>query len=163
MKTMKMLLSSVLIGAMLVVVGCGGDVDDRGPVAADQAQIEIAFTDDGTSFVGDHEIAEGAVTFTFSNETESASIVAVLRYETGSAALAEELDRGGEGNLVVTSEPPTAGFSEVDFEGSGDPVLPGSHAWTMDLGPGTYLFDVGHEDFHATGLWRAAVIEVIAR
>ncbi len=33
----------------------------------------------------------------------------------------------------------------------------------MDLGPGTYVFDVGHEHFHTTGLWRAAVIEVIAK
>ena len=31
---------------------------------------------------------------------------------------------------------------------------PGSHAWTMDLTRGTYIFDVGPEDFMTTGLWR---------
>ncbi len=62
----------------------------------------------------------------------------------------------------MTGAPPTAGFVEVEFEGSGDLVTPGGHTWTMDLQPGTYLFDVGPEDFHTAGLWRAAVIEVVA-
>jgi hypothetical protein len=33
----------------------------------------------------------------------------------------------------------------------------------MDLVPGTYLFDIGPEDFMTTGLWRMAVIEVVAK
>jgi hypothetical protein len=32
----------------------------------------------------------------------------------------------------------------------------------MDVVPGTCLFDFGPEDFMTTGLWRAAVIEVVA-
>ncbi len=137
--------------------------DDDGPVAADEARIEITYTEDGTSFVGDRKVIEGTVTVTFSNETDSVAIVAVLGYGTGSAALAEELEVLEEGNRVVTSAPPAAGFVEVDFEGAGEPVTPGGHTWTMDLGPGTYLFDVGPEDFHTAGLWRAAVIEVVAK
>lgn len=31
----------------------------------------------------------------------------------------------------------------------------------MDLGPYTYIFDSGPEDFMTAGLWRIAVIEVV--
>jgi hypothetical protein len=130
-------------------------------VAADDAQIEITYTEDGTTYVGDREIIEGTATVTFSNETDGEAVVALLRYETGSAALAEELEFLEEGNRVVTGDkPPTAGFDDVDLEGSGG-LVPGSHTWTVDLEPGTYLFDLGPVDFHTTGLWRAAVFEVV--
>jgi hypothetical protein len=136
--------------------------DDEGPVATDEAQIEITFGDDGTSFVGDREITEGTVTVAFSNETDSVAIVALFGYTPGSAGLAEELEFLEEGDRGVPIGTPEAGYFEVDIEGSDD-VAPGSHTWTMDLEPGTYLFDVGPEDFHTTGLWRAAVIEVVAK
>jgi len=135
--------------------------DDKGPVAADEARIEMTYTDDGTSFVGDREIIEGTVTVTFSNETDNVAIMAVFGYETGSAALAEELKFLEQGNRGVPSGLPVEGFFEIDFEGQGD-LRPGSHTWMTYLGPGTYLFDLGPEDFHTTGLWRAAVIEVVA-
>lgn len=162
---MKLLLSA-LIALSLLVAGCGDDDDagsDGEPVSADDAQLELTFTGDGTSFVGDREIIEGTVTVTFSNETDSEAIVAVLGFETGSAALAEELELLEEGNSIVTSDAPTEGFFEVEFEGCCELVPPGSYTWTMDLGSGnTYLFDVGFEDFHQSGIWRMAVIEVVA-
>ena len=157
----------VVAAVVAVIVLVGGAVvgwimrDDQGPVPTGEAQIEITYTDDGTSFVGDHEIIEGTVTVTFSNETDSAAVVAFFGYDTGSAALAEEMEFLAEGNRGVPIGAPAAGFFEVDLEGQ-DELAPGSHTWTVDLGPGTYLFDVGPEDFHTAGLWRAAVIDVVA-
>ena len=56
---------------------------------------------------------------------------------------------------------PVEGYSEIELEGSGA-LAPGSHTWTVDLQLGTYILDVGPPDFHTTGLWRAAVFEVVA-
>ncbi len=79
----------VAVVAIIVLVGVAVVAwvmsDGEGPVAADEALIEITYTDDGTSFVGDREVIEGTVTVTFSNETDSGAIVAVLGYGTGSA------------------------------------------------------------------------------
>lgn len=131
------------------------------PVSADEPLIDITFTDSGTTYVGDREIIEGTATITFSNETDNVTVAALLRYETGSAALAEELASLEEGNHAVPGdEPPTAGFEMINLEGS-SVLAPGSHTWTVDLELGTYLFDVGPLDFHTTGLWRAAVLEVV--
>jgi len=161
---MKMQLLA-LIAVSFLVTGCGDDDDSgggAGAAPADEAQIEITFTGDGTTFVGDRRIIEGNVTVRFSNESDGRTIVAVLGYETGSEALADELEVLAEGRSVVTGDLPTEGYFEVEFEGQGD-LVPGSHTWTMDLGPGnTYLIDVGPEGFHTEGLWRAAVIEVLA-
>lgn len=152
--------------AILVVVGVAVAAwslsRDDGPVAAEDAQLEITYTDTGTTFVGDHEIVEGTVTVRFSNETDREVVMAVFGYETNSAALTEELEFLEEGERGVPNGPlPVLGFFDVEFEGGND-LVPGSHTWTMDLGPGTYLFDFGPDDFMTTGLWRAAVIEVVA-
>ena len=130
-------------------------------VTEGEAQVAITYTGSGTTYVGGDEFIEGTVTIRLSNETDSEAIVVLLRYETGSAALAEELEVVEEGSRLVTGELPTAGYDEVDLEGSGA-LLPGSHTWAVDLQPGTYLFDVGPLDFHTTGLWRAAVFEVVS-
>ena len=132
------------------------------PVAAGEAQIDITYADSGTTYVGDREIREGTATVTFANETGAEAIVILMRYETGSAALAEELELVEEGGVLVTPDPPTAGYDEIDLEGSGA-LMPGSYNWTVDLEPGTYLFDVGPLDFHTTGLWRAVVFEVVSQ
>lgn len=158
---------AVLVAAIVVLVGIAVVAwvltNDGGPVPADEAQFEMTFTDDGTSFVGDHAIIEGNITVTFSNETDGTAMLAVWGYETGSAALAEELEFLAEGELGVPGGPlPVAGFFEPEFEIPGGDPVPGSHTWTMELRPGTYLFDVGPADFMTTGLWRAAVIEVVA-
>lgn len=150
----------ILVAAVAVAIWIIND--DGGPVPADQARIEFTFTGDGTSFLGDREIIEGTVTVEFSNKTDDRAVVAVLEYQTGSAALASELEVIEEGGMVVTSDPPTAGFEWVEAEGMND-LGPGGHTWTMDLEAGnTYLIDVGPEGFHTKGLWRAAVIEVVA-
>lgn len=152
---------AVVAGIAVVGLGAWGIVwwQDGGAVPADEAQIDIAFTGDGTSFVGDREIIEGTVTVTFSNETDSEGMLYVMAYETGSDALAEELEVVEEGDSVITSDAPTAGFSEVLADW---PVSPGTHTYTVDVEAGnTYLFDAGPEDFHQSGLWRMAVIEVV--
>lgn len=134
---------------------------DDGPVKAEEAQIEMTYTGDEVSFVGDHEIIEGTVTVNFSNESTTTPILAVFGYETGSEALAQELEFLAEGERgVPNGDLPVTGFFEVDFD-LGDGPVPGSHTWTIDLAPGTYIFDVGPGDV-TTGFWRIAVIEVVA-
>ncbi len=155
MRTRVMLLT-VAVG--LVVASCGG-----GPVEADEAHIEMTFSDDGTSYAGDREIIEGTVTITFTNETNAPATWSVWGYETGSGALTEELAFLEEGKKGVPITPlPVAGYYEIDYEWPDDIGEIGHQTWTVDLAPGTWLFDVGPEDFRTTGLWRAAVIEVVA-
>lgn len=132
---------------------------DGGPVPAGEAQVDVAFTGDGTSFVGDREIVEGTVTVTFANDSGSEVMLYVMAYETDSNALAEELRMIEEGGSLVTGDAPIAGFTEVLSEW---PVSPGTHSYTVDLEAGnTYLFDAGLEDYHQSGIWRMAVIEVV--
>lgn len=150
--------------AVVVVIGLGiwgiFVLLGGGPVPADEARIEVAFTGDGTSFVGDREIVEGTVTVTFSNETDSDGILYVMAYETGSDALAVELEMIEVGGSLVTSDPPVAGYTEVLSDW---PASPGTHSYTVDMEAGnTYLFDAGFEDYHQSGIWRMAVIEVVA-
>lgn len=151
----------IVVGAVAVIgLGTWGvfTLLDGGPVPADEARVEISFTGDGTTFVGDREIVAGTVTVTYSNDSDAASILYVMGYETGSDALADELQVVEEGGIVITGEPPTAGYFEVLYD---QPVAPGTHTYTVDLEAGnTYLFDAGPEDFHQSGLWRLAVIEV---
>lgn len=160
------MLRLLMVASLLVIAGCAAEEDSGGgvgPVPADEAQVAITYTVDGTSFAGDHQIVEGPVTVTFSNETDSEALVAVFRYQTGSPALAKELEFLDEGERGVPSGGlPVEGWVDVDFADEGD-LVPGTFSRTMDLVPGTYLFDVGSEDFLTTGLWRAAVIEVVAK
>jgi hypothetical protein len=152
--TLPLVLLCVLALVMAVAASCGG-----GPVAADRAQIEMTYSGDGTSYVGDREIIQGTASVTFSNETTGLVYVDVFRYETGSDGLAQELELVQEGNSAVPSSPsPVEGYTRAWL----DKYEPGSHTWTMDLEPGTYIFDAGPEDFMTTGLWRLAVIEVVA-
>ena len=113
--------------------------------------------------MGDHKIIEGTATLTFSNETSAPVILAVFGYETGSTALATELAVGEEGeSFIPRGGLPAAGIFDVDIDQAGD-LEPGSHTLTIDLRPGTYIFDAGPGDFMTTGLWRVAVIEVVAK
>jgi hypothetical protein len=142
----------------LVIVSCGG-----GPVEAGEAQIEITFSDDGTSYTGDREIVTGTVTVTFINESDGPATWSVWGYETGSDALAEELAFLEEGMKAVPTTPlPLPGYFEIDYEWPDDIGEVGTQTWTVELAPGTWIFDVGPESFRVTGLWRAAVIEVVA-
>ncbi len=134
-------------------------VDDL-PVAAAEARIEMTFTDDGTSYVGDHQIIEGTATITFSNETTGPVTLMAFGYETGGAALAEELEFLKEGdNGVPSGLDPAEGFFDPEIGGEYEP---GDHTWTIDLIPGTYIFDASTGDVMTTGLWRVAVIEVLS-
>lgn len=154
----------LLVGVVATVVLVGAVVAwlmANGPVAADQAQIEITYSDDGTSYTGHREIVEGTATIEFSNDTDSNVTVGFYRYDTGSTALAGELEFLEEGARGVPAGLPVEGYSEIGLEGS-DALAPGSHTWTVDLQPGSYIFDVGPPDFHTTGLWRAVVFEVVA-
>lgn len=155
--TPPLVLLCVLALVMATTASCGG-----GPVAAEEAQIEMTYTGEGTSYVGDREIIEGGpVTVTFSNDTTEKVYVDVLRYETGSDGLAYELAWLQEGNNVVPSSPmPIEGYTRA-WSGGLSGLEPGSHTWTMDLEPGTYLFDAGPADYMTTGFWRVAVIEVV--
>ena len=157
--TLSLVLLCGLALLMAMAASCGG-----GPVAADEAQIELTYTGEGTSYVGDREIIEGGpATVTFSNETTEKVYVDVLRYETGSDELAEELAFLQEGKSVVPGSPePSAGYVRAWSGGLGG-LEPGSHTWTMDLEPGTYIFDAGPADFMTTGMWRVAIIEVVAQ
>lgn len=155
----------VVVVAIIAVVGVAVvariTTEDEAPVAADEAQIEITYGDDGTTFVGDSEVIEGTVTVRFSNETDGTAIMAIFGYETGSASLAEELEfLPEEGDWGVPIGAPARGYRDIEFEGDTD-LVPGSHTWTLELEPGTYLFDVGAEDYRTTGLWRAAIIEIV--
>jgi len=130
----------------------------EGPVAAADARIEMTFADDGVSYVGDHLIVEGTATVSFSNETAGPVTLMAFGYETGSASLAEELEYLGEGDHGMPSGlDPAEGFFDPDVGGEYEP---GNHTWTIDLTPGTYIFDASTGDVMTTGLWRVAVIEV---
>ena len=104
--TLPLVLLCVLALVMAMAASCGD-----GSVAADEAQIEMTYTGEGTSYVGDREIIEGGpATVTFANETTGLVLVDVLRYETGSDELAQELAIVEEGNSIVPSGPPGAGY-----------------------------------------------------
>jgi hypothetical protein len=120
--------SATLVAVAVIAVGAGIAVvawlmtSDGGPVAADEAQIEMVFTGDGTSHVGDHEIVEGMATITFSNETTGPVTVMAFGYETGSAALAEELELLEEGESgMPTGVDPAEGFFDPSIGGDFEP------------------------------------------
>lgn len=139
-----------------------------GPVAAADAHIEIGYTGEGTSYEGDRQIIEGVATFTFTNDSDGRAAVGFFWYEPGSTSLVVEMESLEAGERAVLEGPPAEPYVEIELdeplrqEASDGLVEPGSYTWTQRLEPGTYIFDVGNEDFHVTGLWRAAVLEVVS-
>ncbi len=154
-------LQTVVVFVVLVsvsAVSCSSD----GSIAADEAHIEMIYSDDGTSYIGDRTIVEGTATVIFSNDSDDPLRLDVFGYETGSEALDEELAFLHEGTKGVPSGVlPVAGFFRVASE-TPQQLEPGRQTWTMDLVPGTYIFDVSAGAAMVDGLWRAAVIEVVA-
>ena len=130
----------------------------KGQCPPTRPSIEITYTDDGTSFVGDREIIEGTVTVTFSNETDSAAVVAFFGYDTGSAALAEEMEFLAEGDRACRlGHPPRASKSTSKARMSLRPgATPG-----RDLDPAPTC-SMWVPRTSTAGLWRAAVIDVVA-
>lgn len=154
----------VALIAIILVVGAAVVVwiatSGQGPVAASDAQLEMTLTDEGSAFVGDHEIVEGTATITFTNETAGPVTFMAFGYETGSVALAEELGFLEEGDYgVPIGVDPAEGFFDPDIGGEFEP---GEHTLTADLQPGTYIFDASTGDVMTAGLWRVAVIEVVS-
>jgi hypothetical protein len=141
----------VVVGAVVVawVLAAGG-----GPVAAGDAQIEVTFTGDGTSYDGDREIVEGDADITFVNDSDFLAWFVILRFDTGSAELAAELDLLTEGGSVFSD---TALPFDPEFNQT---FAVGTHSVEFTLEPGTYIFDTGME--FVAHVNRAAVIEVVA-
>jgi ketosteroid isomerase-like protein len=140
-------------------VGACADGDDREPtsdaVPAAEARIEVSFTGDGTSYVGDRNILEGSANLTFHNDSADDASLAVLRFDTDSEELAEELAFIPEGSSEMPGDRMPASFEFLEE------YPPGSHSATIELRTGAYLVDVaatGPAD--STVVWRAAMIEV---
>ena len=146
--------------AVLIVIGAGviwAVATDGGPVAAGDARIEVTFTGDGTSYLGDRVIIEGTVELTYINEAPTPAWLALHRYDTGSDALAGELGFLLEGeNARPGDKAPGSDFQLLEV------YEQGRHAVTIALLPGTYLIDVGPDWDEPTHVYRGAVIEVVA-
>jgi hypothetical protein len=146
--------------AVLIVIGAGvtwAVATDGGPVAAGDARIEVTFTGDGTSYLGDRVIIEGTIELTYINEATTPAWLALHRYDTGSDALAAELDFLQEGeNARPGDKAPGSDFQLLEV------YEQGRHAVTIALLPGTYLIDAGPDWDEPTHVYRVAVIEVVA-
>jgi hypothetical protein len=153
----------VTVAAAVVIVGAAAGIwfmlYDSGPVAAADARIEMTFSGDGTSYSGDRKIVEGTARFTLFNESTERLALLAHRYDPGSTDLAADPGEVQEGIrfLPGAHEVPESAIELLEFE-----ISPGSRTWTLDLRPGIYLFDVGYGNYQATGVWRAAVIEVVS-
>lgn len=151
----------VVLAALVVVavaaIGIWAVTNDGGPVAAEDARIELTFTGDEASYAGDAEIVEGTADVVFVNESDLPAYVVVQGFDTGSAELEAELANAPEGS---------------DFDANGGPqgeillmdeIAPGSATWPILLEPGTYFVEAATApDDAPTHVWRTAVIEVVA-
>ena len=144
--------------AILVAVGAAigfwAVTGDGGPVAAEDARIELTFTGDDASYLGDREIIEGPAEAVLINDS-SAPVWFILEYFVpGSAAL--NLDRYPEG---------TDFFPNEDLAGAArlmDVFEPGRVTQPIRLEPGTYIVEAAVADGGAPHVWRFAVIEVVS-
>ena len=147
---------AVTVAVAAAVVGIWALTTSR-PVAAEDAQIEVTFTGDEASYAGDTEVIEGTANVAFVNDTDRSAYAVVLRFETGSTELDEELATFPEGSDIVSATGPAG--STVLFE----LISPGSaRTWEVPLEPGTYVLDAAKGSGQETHVWRVAVIEVVA-
>lgn len=130
--------------------------DDGEPVAAWDAQIELTYTGDSASYVGDREIVAGPAQIVFTNDSDDLGIIVVQRFDSGSAMLAAELEARPEGiDFDTTTAPP----GEVELMAE---LYRDRRIWRLILEPGTYFVEAAHvEGDGPTHVWRAAVIEVV--
>ncbi len=147
------------LAATLVVVGLIVGVwavnNDGGPVAAEDARIEITFTGDEASFAGDRDITEGVADVVFINESTASAWFLIQRFDTGSDDI--EAYRGARPDIDITSE-----------DVLGETILlrevpePGRVTESITLEPGTYILDAGLAGDGTPLVLNAAVIEVVS-
>lgn len=154
---MVVAIAAVVVVAAGAAIGIWAFTRDSGPVAAEDARIELTFTGDDASYIGDREIVAGLADLVFINEWNRPAYLVVQRFDPGSALLDAELAIRPEGGDFFPDGPP-----------SGDPVImeqyaPGTVTESISLEPGTYVVEAGSAiDPEPTHVWRAAVIDVVA-
>jgi len=125
--------------------------NDGGPVAAEDARLELTFTGDDASYVGDREIIEGLAELVFINDGTQPVWFVVQYFEPGSAALESELDRGTD--FFTNGTPPGATpiFEQHD---------PGRTIRSILLEPGTYVLQAADASGDSTHVWQPGIVEV---
>jgi hypothetical protein len=154
---------SLWIVAVIVAVVAGAAFGiwaitrDGGPVAAEDAQIEVTFTGDGTSYSGDREIVEGTARITLINESTELLEFGVVRIDPGSQELPADLAELLEPTFFVD-------WDAAEVLAVWEDIPTGSETWTLELRPGIYLLELSYssESAQTSRTYRAGVIEVVA-
>lgn len=151
-------IAAVVVVAAGAAIGIWALTRDGGPVAAEDAQIELTFTGEDASYVGDREILAGLADVVFSNESDLPAYMVVQWFAPGSALLDEELANAPEGGDFFPGGKTPLGEAVIMQE-----FAPGTATESIELQPGTYLVEAGTAlEPDPTHIWRAAVIDVVA-
>jgi hypothetical protein len=146
-------LAVAIVVAVGAVIAIWAITNDDGPVAAEDARLELTFTGDGASYVGDREITEGLAEVVLINDATQPIWFVVQYFEPGSAALEPELALGTD--FFTTGSPPgeTPIFEQHD---------PGRTTRSIMLEPGTYLITAADASGDSTHVWQPGVVEVFS-
>jgi hypothetical protein len=150
---------AIIAFAVAIVVAVGATIaiwaitKDDGPVAAKDARLELTFTGDDASYVGDRKITVGLAEVVLVNDANRPIWFVVQYFEPGSAALQAELDRGDD--FVTDGSPPgqTPIFEELD---------PGRVTRSISLKAGTYLLTAAEASEENVHVWQPGVVEVVS-
>lgn len=148
--------AAVIVVAVGAAVGIWALTRDSGPVAADEARIELTFTGDDASYDGDREIVAGRGDVVFVNDGPVAAWFVVQYFEPGSAVAEADLARYPEGTDFVTIEDPSGELVILDQ------YAPGRTTEPVEFRPGTYFIEAAVASPDSTHVWRPAVIEVVS-
>lgn len=148
---------AVIAGLAIAAYAIWTSSGDEGPVAAEDAQIELTYTGDEATYSGDREIVAGSADVVFSNESDRVANIVVQRFDTGSAELAAELAPRPEGSDFDAEGMPPGEVALMEEIG------PASRTWRITLEPGTYFIEAAYagDENTPTHVWRTAVIEVV--